>query len=86
MTAGQVTTDITAVQATGDAILAAIEGADPAAAVPAETAAAIVDLASELVQAAVTAWSNASGTPVTAANIAALMIPNTPLPAPPSET
>ena len=84
MTAAQVTADIAAVESAGDAILAALEGADPAVDIPAETATAVLNLTAGLVTAAVTAWENASGTPITAESIAALMIANTPLPAPPA--
>lgn len=84
MTAGQVAADVNAVKSTGDAILAAIEGADPALDVPAESAGAVLDLVAELFNAAATAWSNASGQPITKETIAALIIPDTPLPDPPT--
>jgi hypothetical protein len=86
MTALQVTEDIAAVQASGDAILASIEGADPAVALPAEAAATVLNLTASLVTAAITAFQNASDTPITAESIAALMPDATPLPAPPSGT
>lgn len=84
MTTGQVAADVNAVQQTGDAILAAIEGADPALDVPAEAAAGVLDLITELFNAAATAWANASGQPITKETIAALIIPDTPLPDPPT--
>lgn len=80
-TVAEVTSSITAVQAVGDSILAVLETADPALDVPAATAGTILDLLAELVTKALTAYSGASGTPINATTIAALM----PNPAPLSE-
>ena len=82
MNAGTITTDITAVAAGANTILAALEGADPALDVPAETAGLIVTEAASLVTAAISAWSNASGTPITAESVQALLPNPNPLPLP----
>jgi hypothetical protein len=82
LNAGTVTTDITAVVSSGNAILDAIEGADPALDVPAETAGLVLNTLAELVTAALTAFSNASGTPITVESVQALLPNPTPLPEP----
>jgi hypothetical protein len=81
-TVQQVTTAITSVQTIGDGILKTLETADPGVAVPAESAGVILDLASQMVTAAIAAFAAASGTPIDATTIAALMPNATPLSAP----
>jgi len=81
-TVQQVTTAITSAQAIGDTVLKTIEGIDPAVDVPAESAGTILDLTAQLVTAALTAYSAASGTPIDATTIAALLPNATPLSAP----
>jgi chemotaxis protein CheY-P-specific phosphatase CheC len=82
MTAAQVAADVTAAQAIGNTILDTVSAVDPAADVPAAEAGAILNLTGQLVSAALTAWSNASGTPITAETVAALLPNATPLPEP----
>ena len=84
MTAAQLTTDVTAVQGVATTILSTIEAVDPAVDVPAAEAAAALALVAQLVTAALTAWSNASGTAITADSITALLPDSTPLPEPPA--
>jgi hypothetical protein len=79
MTAGDVSQGITEVQQTGDLILAAIEGLDPAAEVDAELAGKVLDMSADLAIKAITAWSAASSTPITADSIMALLPNATPL-------
>jgi hypothetical protein len=76
-------TDITAVQGVAGTILATIEAVDPAVALPAATAGTVVVLLGDMVTAALTAWSNASGIPITVESITALLPDPTPLPLPP---
>lgn len=83
-TAGQVNDDVTAVVASGNAILTAIEGADPGVALEAGLAQTVLDTLAGLVQAALTAWSNASGVPITVASVQALLPNPAPLPEPPA--
>lgn len=84
MTAAQLTTDVTAVQGVATTILSTIESVDPAVDVPASEASAALALVAQLVTAALTAWSNASGTAITAETITALLPNSTPLPEPPA--
>jgi hypothetical protein len=86
MTAEQVAADIGAVKNSADAILTAVEGAVPGEALPLATAGAVIDELGTLIQAAVTAWSNASGTPITVETLQALLPNATPLPEPPAGT
>lgn len=79
MTAAQVQADVTAAQNAGNTILTAIATVDPAVALPAETADQVLELTAALVGAALTAYSNASGTPITAASVQALLPNATPL-------
>lgn len=81
-TVAQVTSDITATQAVSNTILETIEAVDPAVELPAAAVGTVIDLLAELVTAALTAYSNASGTPINATTIAALMPNPTPLSAP----
>ena len=82
MQAGQLANDVKAVQGVSDAILKQIEELDPAAAVPAAAADLAVTTLGDLVTKALTAWSNASGIPITGASVAALAPNATPLTAP----
>jgi hypothetical protein len=76
-------TDITAVQGVAGTILSTIEAVDPAVALPAATAGTVVGLLGDMVTAALTAWSNASGIPITVESVTALLPNPTPLPLPP---
>jgi hypothetical protein len=82
MTAAQVAADITAAQAIGDTILTTVAAADPAVALPADVATAVLNEIGTLIEAALTAWSNANGTPITVANLQALLPNPLPLDAP----
>lgn len=82
MTAAQVATDVNAVQSIGNSILTTVAGVDPAADVPVAEAGAILNLTAGLVTAALTALSNASGTPITAETVMALLPNAVPLPEP----
>jgi hypothetical protein len=81
-TAGAVSTDITSATTIANTILQTIEAVDPAAELPAAEAGTVIDLTADLVTAALTAYGNASGTPINATTIAALMPNPTPLSAP----
>lgn len=78
-TAAAVSTDITSATTIANTILATIEAVDPAAELPAAEAGTVIDLTASLVTAALAAYSNASGTPINATTIAALMPDPTPL-------
>ena len=80
VTIQQVTQDIQAVQGIAGEVMSTIEGLDPALAAPIEAVQAI----EALVTAALTAWSNASGTPITVASVQALLPNPTPLTGPTS--
>jgi hypothetical protein len=82
MTTATLATDITAVQGISSTILTTIAAVDPAVAVPAETAQALVTLLGGLVSAALTAAANASGVPITVASVTALGITDAPIPIP----
>jgi chitinase len=84
MTVGQIATDIGAVVDTGNAVLIAIEGADPAIELEAAAAANVLNVLADLVEAALAAYSNAGGTPITLASVQALMPNATPLTPPPT--
>lgn len=73
MNAGAISTAVSEVQAIGDTILATLEQVDPAVSVPAATAEVILDLAAKYAVKALTAWSNASGTPITVESIQSLL-------------
>jgi len=74
-----VVTAVQDVQTVSGTILATIETTDPAVAGEAETAGALVDLIGQLVSAALTAYSSASGTPITVETVQALLPDATPL-------
>lgn len=82
MNAGTLATDVTAVQGVAGSILATIEAVDPAADVPAEIAGEALTLLAQLATAALNAWSNASGEPITIESVTALLPNPTPLPEP----
>ena len=84
ITAGQVATAVTEVQTVGDSILKEIEVYAPGDAVPAGTAGLILDLASQLASKALAAWSAASGTPITAESVLALLPDQVPVAPPPT--
>lgn len=83
MTAGQIAADVGVVQGVAGEILTTIEGVDPAVALPAEAAQAILTMVGNLITAALTAWQTASGQPITTETITALLPNPTPLPEPP---
>lgn len=85
MTAASLATNVKTVQAIGDNILATIAGLDPAVAPEAALAGVALDLTAEMVAAALMAWSDASGQPITAETIAALLPNPTPLTEPDSQ-
>lgn len=82
MNTQDISTDITAVQAILDSILATLAFVDPAFGPTAATAQIIADLTAKLATAAFTAFGNASGTPITVESIQALLPNQTPLSAP----
>jgi hypothetical protein len=71
--AGQISVAISEVQAVGDTILTTLEAVDPGVALPAATAEIILDLVAKYAVKALTAWSTASGTPITVESIQALL-------------
>lgn len=77
--AATVSADIASATTIANTILQAIEAVDPAAELPAAEAGTVIDLTASLVTAALAAYSNASGTPINATTIAALMPDPTPL-------
>lgn len=83
-TAAAVSADITAATTVSNTILQTIEALDPAAELPAAEAGTVIDLAASLVTAALNAYSTASGTPINATTIVALMPNATPLSEPTS--
>ena len=80
MTIQQFLADMAAVQEAIDSAAGTVVGLDPALSIPLEAESA----AEALVQAALTAWSNASGTPITVASVQALLPNPTPLTPPTS--
>lgn len=82
LTTAQIQADVTAAQAAGNTILTTVATLDPAVAIPAETADQILVLTATLVNAALTAYSNASGVAITAASIQALLPNAIPLTSP----
>ena len=79
MDTGTVTTVVNEIKTTADTILATIESFVPGVAGEAAIAQGIVDLAGVMVGKALAAWSTASGQPITAETIAALLPNATPL-------
>lgn len=73
---------ITDIEADATAVLQAVENLDPAVEVPVAAAEGIVALISGLIGKALSAWSAASGTPITQASVLALLPADTPLDAP----
>lgn len=73
MTAAQVATAVQEGQDVADTILETIEGLNLAAAIPAGAAQTVLDLTAQLVQKALAAWSSASGQPITAESVQALL-------------
>lgn len=82
MNTADISTGVVAVQTIGDTILTTIQAADPGVALPAASAELILDLVAKLAATALTAWSAASGTPITAASVLALLPNQTALTAP----
>lgn len=82
MNTQNISSAVTEVQAIGDTILNTIQAVDPGIALPAASAQIILDLIAKLAATALTAWSNASGTPITVESIQALLPNQTPLSAP----
>lgn len=81
-TTAQIQADVTAAQAVGNTILTTLSEIDPATAPTAAAAEAVMALTASLVSAALTAYSNATGTPITVASVQALLPDSTPLTAP----
>lgn len=79
MTIQQFLDDLAGVQQAINAAGGIVEGLDPALAIPIEAEKAVEALAAI----ALTAWSNASGTPITVASVQALL-PNATLLTPPT--
>lgn len=71
--ANAIATVVKEVQAVGDQILEVVDVVEPGVALPAELAEKILDLSGEMLTKALTAWQAASGQPITAESIAALM-------------
>ena len=84
MNTATIETAVKDVQTTGDLILETIKGEDPEVALPASTAEAVLGLVGNLVSTALTAFSAASGTPITVASVLALLPNDTPLTPPPA--
>lgn len=82
MNTTQITTAVSEGQAIGDTILNTIRAVDPGVELPVASAQIILDLLAKLVVTGLTAWSNASGTPITVESIQALLPNQTPLTAP----
>ena len=72
------------VQSIGDAILQELEAAVPSVDGPAVIAGTALDLIATLAQKALSAWSAASGTPITVESVQALLPNPTPLTPPTS--
>jgi uncharacterized YccA/Bax inhibitor family protein len=79
-TAGAVLNVVQEIEQVANEVLAGIEALDPALALPVTAITALEGLA----QAAITAWSQASGVPVTVASVQALLPNPTPLTPPTS--
>jgi hypothetical protein len=77
-----VTTAINEVKLAGDTILSTLEVVDPAVALPAAAAQQVLDLVAVLVSKALTAYSAASGAPITVESVQALLANPVPLTAP----
>ena len=75
MTAGDVATAIEQIQQDSSAVVGLVAELDPALEAPIGVAELLASLAAK----ALAAWSNASGTPITEASVAALMPDETPL-------
>lgn len=83
MDSGTVVTVIAEVQVVGDEILETLAGFAPGVAVPAEVAETVLNLLAKYVTKSITAFSAASGTPITAESIMALLPNADPLTPPP---
>jgi hypothetical protein len=79
-TAGSVLSVVQEIEQVSNEVLAEIEALDPALALPVSAIESLEGLA----QAAITAWSTASGTPITVASVQALLPNPTPLTPPTS--
>lgn len=82
MTAQDVSTTITEVQATADTILTVIGNTAPAVAGEAALSEEVLNLIAELASKALAAWSASSGIAITPESVAALMPNTTPLSSP----
>lgn len=82
MTIQDVINDLEAVGGVVTQGVATLEALDPAVAPEAEVAKLAFNIASDLVSKALTAWSNASGQPITVETVTALLPNSTPLTAP----
>ncbi len=79
VTVSEVQTAVTEIQGIADTAATTVGALDPAAALDASTAAALVNVLAQLAQIALTALSKAQSTAITAASIAALDVDQTPL-------
>jgi hypothetical protein len=79
VTTADVTATVTEIQATGDSVLEIVAAAVPGVALEAGAAEQVLNLLATLVGKALTAYAAASGTPITAASVLALLPDATPL-------
>ena len=83
MTSTQISTTVTEVQSVSNQILTIVEAADPAVALPAETAGTILNLLADLAVKALAALTAAQATAISESSIASLLTPDaTPLSTP----
>ena len=73
---------VTEIQSDAATVLETIAAVDPALELPVATAEGIVSIVGGLITKALSAWSAASGIPITQASVLALLPDNTPLDAP----
>lgn len=79
MTIQEFIDEMNAVTAIAEQGLKTVEGFVPSVALPAEIAGAVLPLIEDLVAKALTAWSKASGQPITVETVTALLPDATPL-------
>ena len=79
MTTQEFISDMDAVVTVAEQGLKTVEGLDPGITVPAEIVLDILPLAEQLVASALSAWSNASGQPITVETLTLLLPDPTPL-------
>lgn len=79
MTVQELINDISGSTGVAEQVLQLLAGLDPEVAVPAEILAAVLPLIEQYLSKALTAWSTASGTPITVESVTALLPNVTPL-------